>query len=109
MLLHTLLATGEIKAVLPCNLLTDACAAYPFVPVTDCPAVVDNAVERYMHMRMLLVEVAYDENLRVGYSHFLQVFQRYSSHCAVGQAVFILLMESQRDVSDRLRNLWIHF
>ena len=59
-------------------------------------------------MRMLLVEVAHDENLRVGYPHFLQVFQRYSCHCAVGQVVFVFLMESQRDVSDGLRNLWIH-
>ena len=105
---HLFLAVGKVQAVLPRQFLADACAAYPLVAVADCPAVIGNAVEGDMHMRMFLVEMAHDEDLRVGYPHFFQVFQCYPCHCAVGQAMFVLLGECQCDVSDRLRYPRIH-
>lgn len=75
MAFHLFLAVGEVQSVLPCQFLADAGAAYPFVPVADCPAIVGDAVEGDMYMRMLLVEVAHDKELRIGYSHFF----RYSN------------------------------
>ena len=50
MVFHLFLAISEVQAVLLRQLLADACAAYPLVPVADCPAVIGNAVEGNMHM-----------------------------------------------------------
>ena len=43
--LYLFLAVSEVQAVLPCQFLADAWAAYPLVPVADCPAIVGDAVD----------------------------------------------------------------
>ena len=105
---HLFLAFGYVQTVLPCQFLADTCAAYPLVPVADCPAVTSDTVECDMHVRMLLVKVAHDKNLCVLYTHSLQVFQCNSCHCPVGKAVFVLSGECQCNMSDRLRHPRIH-
>ncbi len=61
-----------------------------------------------MHMRMLLVEVAGDEELGVAQSHPLHVFKCDMRHDMVCQPWLILFREAEGDMSDRLRHLTVH-
>lgn len=83
-------------------------AAQPLVPVRNSVAVVVDAVEGDMHMRMLLVEMSGNEELRVPNAHSFHIFKCDTSHYTVGQSWLVLFGEADGDMSDWLRNLAVY-
>ena len=61
-----------------------------------------------MHVRMLLVEVPGDEELRVTNAHLFHVFERDIRHDTVRQSWVILFGKTQCDVSDWFRHFAVH-
>ncbi|EXZ85192.1 hypothetical protein M069_0266 [Bacteroides fragilis str. B1 (UDC16-1)] len=106
--LDILLAASHVQTVFQGKFLADTGAAQPLVPVRNGPAVIAYAVEGDMHVRMLLVEVAGDEEMRVAQSLLLHVLKCYPCHDMVCQAWLVLFGETQGDVSHRLRHLAVH-
>lgn len=92
--LDVILAVYHVQPVLLRKFLADAGTVQSLVPVRNGVAVVVDAVEGYMHVRMLLVEMSCDEELRVLYSHPFHVFKSDARHDAVRQAGFILFGET---------------
>ena len=61
-----------------------------------------------MHVRMLLVEMSGNEELRVPNAHSFHIFKCDTSHYTIGQSWLILFRETQCNMSDRFRNLVVH-
>lgn len=106
--LDIILAVCHVKPVLPRKFLADTGTAQPLVPVRNDVAAVVNAVEGDMHVRMFLVGVSGDEELRTPDTHPFHVFKRNACHDTVRQTWLVLFGETQRNVSDRFRHLAIH-
>ena len=71
-------------------------------------AVVVYTIESDMHVRMFLVEMSCNEELRVLDAHLFHIFKCNTCHDTVRQTWFILLGETQCDMSDRFRHLVVH-
>ena len=97
-----------MKAVFQGQFLADAGTAQTLVPVRYGIAVVVYAVESNMHVRMLLVEMLGDEELRILDSHPFHIFERDACHDTVRQPELILFGKTQRDMSDRFCHLIVH-
>ena len=86
-----LLAIGKMKPVHLGKFLTGTLAAEAVVPVGYGLAIIVDAVERNMHMRMLLVKVPPDDVLRILDTHAFHIFPGNLRHDHIVQSWRIFL------------------
>ena len=97
-----------MQAVFQGQFLADTGTAQTLVPVRNGIAVVVYAVEGDMHVRMFLVKVPGDKELRVLNPHPFHVFKCNPCHDTVRQSWLILFGKAQSDMPDRFGYLAVH-
>ncbi len=101
-------ASASGLAVFLGKFLADTLASETVVPIGNGLAVIVDAVERYMYVRMLLVEVPPDDVLRILDAHPLHILTGNLRYDCIVQPWCIFLGKAQNDMPDCLCNPRIH-
>ena len=93
--LDILLATGKVQTVFGGQLLANLLTSESVVTVRNGLTIIVYPIESDMNMRVLLIEMATDNVLRIFYSHLLHVFTSDLRHPFIAELGRILCRETQ--------------